>query len=160
MLVLVVLFGSWMILRGIGWLGVAALATWQDTARYALAAMFVFTGISHFTQIRHDMARMIPSVFPQKMFIVYLTGVFEISGALGLLILRFRSLSGICLTLLLIAMFSANVNAALNNVTLLGNPPTPLWLRTPMQIMFIALTWWVSNPQLFLWMESGAPRPR
>jgi len=147
MLVLVILFGSWMILRGIGLLGVAALATWRDTARYALAVMFVFTGISHFTKIRHDMARMIPSVFPRKMFIVYVTGVFEISGALGLLIPRFRSVSGVCLTLLLIAMFCANVNAALNNVTLLGKPPTPLWLRTPMQIMFIALIWWVSNPQ-------------
>lgn len=56
-------------------------------------------------------------------------------------------MSGVCLTLLLIAMFCANVNAALNNVTLLGKPPTPLWLRTPMQIMFIALIWWVSNPQ-------------
>jgi hypothetical protein len=44
-------------------------------------------------------------------------------------------------------MFCANVNAALHNVTLLGKPPTPLWLRTPMQIMFIALIWWVSNPQ-------------
>jgi uncharacterized membrane protein len=146
MIVLVILFGSWVILRGIGLLGVAGLATWRDTARDALAVMFVFTGVAHFTTIRHDMARMIPSVFPQKMFIVYVTGVLEILGAAGLLIPRFRSLSGICLILLLIAMFSANVNAALNHVTLLGKPPMALWLRTPMQILLIGLIWWTSNP--------------
>ncbi len=44
MMVLVVLFGSWLILRGIGAVGVAALASWQDSVRYALAVMFVFTG--------------------------------------------------------------------------------------------------------------------
>jgi hypothetical protein len=39
-------------------------------------------------------------------------------------------------------MFIANVNAAQNRVTLRGKPPTPLWLRTPMQILFVALLWW------------------
>jgi uncharacterized membrane protein len=144
MVVLLVLFGSWAALRSAGFLGVTVLATWRDAARYALAAMFVFTGVAHFSPVRHDMARMIPSIFPQKMLIVYITGVLEILGAAGLLIPRFRSLTGICLILLLIAMFSANVNAALNNVTLLGKPPMALWLRTPMQILLIGLIWWSS----------------
>jgi uncharacterized membrane protein len=144
MAVVLVLFGSWLILRTIGLLGVTALATWHDTARYALAAMFVFTGVTHFTPIKHDMARMIPSVFPRKMLIVYITGVLEISGAAGLLIPRFCSLAGICLITLLIGMFCANVNAALKGVTLRGKPPTALWLRTPMQILFVALIWWSS----------------
>jgi uncharacterized membrane protein len=142
MAVVLVLFGSWVILRTIGLLGVTALATWHDTARYALAAMFVFTGVTHFTPIKHDMARMIPSVFPRKMLIVYITGVLEISGAAGLLIPRFCSLAGICLILLLIGMFCANVNAALKGVTLRGKPPTALWSRTPMQILFVGLIWW------------------
>jgi hypothetical protein len=51
MAVVLVLFGSWLILRTIGLLGVTALATWHDTARYALAAMFVFSGVTHFTPI-------------------------------------------------------------------------------------------------------------
>jgi hypothetical protein len=37
MIALVVLFGSWLILRGIGALGVTALATWHGAVRYALA---------------------------------------------------------------------------------------------------------------------------
>jgi uncharacterized membrane protein len=145
MVVVLVLFGSWLILRGIGALGVTALDTWHNSVRYALAVMFVFTGVAHFNKIRHDLARMIPSSFPQPMLIVYITGVFEFLGAAGLLLPRFRSLAGICLIFLLIGMFTANVNAALKSVTLGSKPVTPLWLRTPMQILFIGLIWWAST---------------
>lgn len=146
MIVLVVLFSSWLILRGIGALGVRALATWHGSVRYALAVMFVFTAFAHFNKIRRDLAQMIPSFFPKPMIIVYITGVAEFLGAAGLLIPRFRSLAGICLILLLLGMFTANVNAALKGGTLNGKPATPLWLRTPMQIFFIGLIWWASHP--------------
>jgi uncharacterized membrane protein len=145
MIVLVVLFGSWLILRGIGALGVTGLATWHDSVRYALAVMFVFTGVAHFNKMRRDLVLMIPSFFPQPMFIVYITGVGEFLGAVGLLIPRFRSFAGICLILLLLGMFTANVNAALKGVTLRGKLVTPLWLRTPMQILFIGLIWWTTR---------------
>jgi uncharacterized membrane protein len=145
MAVLVVLFGAWLLLRGVGALGVTPLATWHDSVRYALAVMFVFTSVAHFNKIRHDLARMIPAYFPQPMLIVYITGVCEFLGAAGLLIPRFRSLAGTCLILLLIGMFTANINAALKGVTLGGKPVTPLGLRTPMQILFIGLIWWASN---------------
>jgi uncharacterized membrane protein len=88
---------------------------------------------------------MIPAFFPQPMLIVYTTGVCEFLGAAGLLVPRFRMLAGICLILLLLGMFIANVNAALKGMTLGGKPVTPLWLRTPMQVMFIGLIWWASN---------------
>ena len=113
MAVLIVLFGAWLVLRGIGALGVGALATWQHSACYALALMFVFTGIAHFNRLKHDLARMVPDVFPRPMLLIYLTGVLEFMGAVGLLLPRFRSLAGICLIALLIVMFPANVNAAL-----------------------------------------------
>src|SRR5208282_749767 len=145
MVVLFLLFGAWLVLRGIGALGVAGLATWHESIRYALAVMFVFTGVAHFNRMRHDLARMIPAYFPQPMFVVYVTGVCEFLGAAGLLIPRFRSLAGTCLILLLIGMFTANINAALKGVTLGGKPVTPLGLRTPMQILFIGLIWWASN---------------
>jgi uncharacterized membrane protein len=146
MAVLIVLFGSWLLLRGAGALGVSALATWHDSVRYALAAMFVFTSAAHFNKMRHDLARMIPSYFPRPTLVVYFTGVCEFLGAVGLLIPRLRSLAGICLILLLLGMFTANINAALKRVTLRGKPVTPLWLRTPMQILFVGLIWWGSRP--------------
>lgn len=145
MAVLIVLFGSWLLLRGIGALGVTALATWHDSVRYALAIMFVFTGSAHFNKMRHELARMIPPLFPHPMLIISITGVCELLGAVGLLIPRLRTLAGVCLILLLVGMFPANINAALKGVTLRGKPATPLWLRTPMQVLFVGLIWWASR---------------
>jgi uncharacterized membrane protein len=142
MLVLIVLLVSWIVLRGVGAAGVHALASWQDSARYALVIMFVFTATAHFNQMKHDLARMIPAYFPRPLLIIYITGVLELLGAAGLLLPQFRSLAGICLIALLVWMFIANVNAAQRGVTLRGKPPTPLWLRAPMQVLFIALLWW------------------
>jgi uncharacterized membrane protein len=142
MVVLIVLLVSWLAFRGMGAAGVQALASWQDSARYALVVMFIFTATAHFNKMKHDLARMIPAYFPQPLLIVYITGVFELLGAAGLVLPDFRRLAGICLIALLIGMFIANVNAAQNRVTLRGKPPTPLWLRTPMQILVVALLWW------------------
>jgi uncharacterized membrane protein len=144
--VLIVLLTSWLVFRGIGMLGVPALVTWQDSARYALAVMFVFTGIAHFNKMKHDLARMIPPVFPRPLLLVYITGMLEFMGAAGLLLPQFHSLAGMCLIALLVGMFVANVNAALTGVTLRGKPATALWLRTPMQALFIGLLWWSARP--------------
>jgi uncharacterized membrane protein len=142
MLVLIVLLVSWLVFRGMGVAGVHAFASWQDSARYALVVMFVFTATAHFNKMKDDLARMIPAYVPRPLLIVYITGVLELLGALGLVLPEFRRLAGFCLIALLIGMFVANVNAAKSGITLRGKPPTPLWLRTPMQILFVALLWW------------------
>jgi uncharacterized membrane protein len=54
-------------------------------------------------------------------------------------------LAGVGLVVLVLAMFPANVYAAAKGVPLRGNPPTPLWLRAPMQLWFVGLTWWASR---------------
>jgi uncharacterized membrane protein len=106
--------------------------------------MFLFTSTAHFSSMKHDLAAMMPEPLPDGLWIIYLTGVFEIAGAIGLLIPRTRRLAGIGLLLLLVAMFPANVNAALNGIPLGGEPATALWLRTPMQLLFVAMVWWTS----------------
>jgi uncharacterized membrane protein len=142
MLVLIVLLVSWLIFRAVGAAGVHALASWRDSARYALAVMFAFAASAHFNKMKYDLARMIPPYFPRPLLIVYVTGVLELLGAAGLVLPQCRRLAGICLIALLIGMFVANHNAAQQGVTLRGKPPTPLWLRAPMQVLFIALLWW------------------
>lgn len=108
--------------------------------------MFLFTGVAHFTGARHSMAKMVPQAFGHAMALVYFTGVCEIAGAIGLLLPRFRNIAGICLILLLIAIFPANVKAARENMMVAGRPATALRLRTPLQLVFIGLAWWVSRP--------------
>jgi uncharacterized membrane protein len=142
MVVLCVLFGAWLALRGVGALGVEALASWHASAGFALAVMFVFTGIAHFTKTKHDMARMIPKVFARPMLMVYATGVCELLGAAGLIEPRTRALASASLILLMVAMFPANIKAAREGLTISGSLATPLWLRTPMQALFIGLLWW------------------
>ena len=142
MVVLIVLLVSWLVFRAIGAAGVHALASWQDSARYALVVMFIFTATAHFNKMKHDLARMIPAYVPRPLLIVYITGVLELLGAAGLMLPQFRRLAGIRLILLLVGMFIANVNAAQRHVTVRGKQATPLWLRAPMQILFIALLWW------------------
>ena len=49
------------------------------------------------------------------------------------------------LIVLFIAVSPANVRAARSGIGLRGKAATPLWLRAPMQLLFIILAWWVSR---------------
>jgi uncharacterized membrane protein len=142
MAILIVLFGAWLMFREVGARGVEAFGNWHDSARYALAVMFGFTGMAHFTKMKHDLARMVPSVFP-AMPLVYFTGVCEWLGAVGLLVARTREFAAVALIVMMIAMFPANIKAARERLTLRGKRATALWLRVPLQVLFIGLLWWV-----------------
>jgi uncharacterized membrane protein len=142
MLVLFVLLGSLLIFRGLGALGVETFGSWVAATRYALAAMLVFTASGHFTRMKDDLVRMMPHWVPWPRAVVYFTGVCELAGAIGLLIPSLRTAAGIALIVFFILVFPANVKAAQAEVTLGGRAATPLWLRLPMQLLFIALTWW------------------
>jgi uncharacterized membrane protein len=143
MALIVVLVVSAVAFRLAGFLGSAHFATWQSSIRYAVAVMFLFTGIAHFTHLRHEMAAMIPSQVPAPMAMVHFTGLCEIAGAIGLLVPR--TLAGICLIVFLIAVFPANAKAAREHLPVAGKPATPLVIRLPLQIAFIGLVWWVSR---------------
>lgn len=143
MAVLVVLLAAWILFGGIGALGVEQLSTWQGSAAWALAAVFLFTASAHFTGTKEDLEAMVPKVFPG--LLVALTGVVEVLGAVGLLLPATREPAGIGLALKMVAMFPANVSASRRGVKLRGRPPTPLWLRVPMQVLFIGMALWVSG---------------
>jgi uncharacterized membrane protein len=118
---------------------------WKDAVRIGLAVMFLFTASSHFMPMRHDLAAMIPPPATGSLWLITLTGLAELAGAAGLLSRRFRKPAAICLALLLVALFPANVWAALHDVPLRGRPPTPLWLRAPMQLLWIGLLLWTAR---------------
>jgi uncharacterized membrane protein len=145
MAVVVVLVASALIARIVGAFGVAALDSWPAATRVGLAAMFLFTGIAHFNRMRADLVRMVPPALPFPEHLVTFTGVCEMLGAIGILVPATRWLAGLSLVLLLVVLFPANVSAAKRGLTLAGKPVTPLRLRLPMQIVFIALTWWATQ---------------
>ncbi len=131
-------------LRALGALGVAPLASWQGTARYALALMFVFTGAAHFTRKRESLVRMVPGWMPLPGLAVTATGLLQFLGAAGLLVPALAPLAGRGLALLLIALFPANVHAARAGIDLDGKPATPLLFRAPVQLLFIGLLLWAT----------------
>lgn len=136
---LIALIGGSLVLRLIGFAGVDFLDAWQPALRGGLALMFLLTGFAHFAPgMRRDMIAMVPPQLPRPDLLVTVTGVLEIAGAVGLLIPKTASLAASCLTLLLLAMFPANVSAAKRGIQFSGRPATPLIPRTLMQIVFVA----------------------
>ncbi len=140
----VVLVASTILLRIVGLLGVQSLRSWRVCVRCGLSILFAFAGATHFSRMRHEYAAMIPPPIPPILGIVYLTGLAEILGAVGLLIPRVRRLAAICLVALLIVLFPANIHAALAGIPFGGRPPTPLPLRGLLQAIFIVSLWWSS----------------
>jgi uncharacterized membrane protein len=143
--VLLILVVSGLIFRGLGFAGMPAFATWQASARDALSLMLVFTGVSHFTFMKEDFVRMMPRSIPWPSAFVYFTGVCEIAGAVGLLFPEFRRAAAYALIAFFLAVLPANVHAARADITLRGKPATSLWLRIPMQILFIAIAFWSAS---------------
>jgi uncharacterized membrane protein len=142
MIVVFVLGAALVLARLAGAAGIDALDSWPAATRAGLAVMLLFTASAHFTAMRHDLARMVPPAIPRPMAMIYFTGVCEILGAIGLLVPRTRVVAALALIVLFVALLPANVHAARAAVTLRGKPATPLAMRVPMQILFIALTAW------------------
>jgi uncharacterized membrane protein len=140
---LIVLFGSCLLFRLLGLAGVAYFVSWLACARVALATMFLFTASSHFAPMRVDLVAMVPPALPRPDLLVWGTGMAELAGAAGLLLPATRLPAAWGLIALLVLMFPANVSAALRKTTIRGRPVTPLWLRVPMQLLFILWAWTV-----------------
>ena len=109
---LTLLLGS-LAARVVGWLGVDYVDSWPWAIAIGLAAMFALTGVAHFVQpLRNDMIAIVPPRLPAPALLVTITGVLELLGAVGLLIPATRVAAAVCLFLLMVAMFPANVYAA------------------------------------------------
>ncbi|MCH7232742.1 hypothetical protein L0U85_18065 [Glycomyces sp. L485] len=122
-----------------GHLGVEHLDAWPTSVGAGVAAMFLLTGTVHFIpSFRSWMIAMVPPRLPAPALLVTATGVLELAGAVGVLIPATATAAGICLALLLVAMFPANVHAARGNVLIRGEPATPLPRRTAEQALYIA----------------------
>jgi uncharacterized membrane protein len=138
MVVLLVLVVSFAALRMAGALGLSIVDGWQPSLRGALAVMFLVTASAHWGKARADLVRMVPPGFPRPDALVTLTGVLEILGAIGLVLPATTRAASICLAVLLVLMFPANMHAARRRLTIRGRKATSLPLRALLQAVFIA----------------------
>ena len=106
----------------------------------------VLAGLNHFL-VPATYVAMMPSMLPSPWALVYISGVAEILGGLGLILPRTRKLAGWGLVALYVAVFPANLNMAVHHLRL-GTRELPswaLWLRLPLQGLLIAWAWWFTR---------------
>ncbi|MGC2161019.1 MAG: hypothetical protein WA634_03835 [Silvibacterium sp.] len=115
-----------------------------------LVAISLFTSavLLHFMRTTAS-AGIIPPIFPAHRFLILLTGVFEIAGAIGLFIPALRRHAAFWIAVMMVAIFPANIYAAGKVIDGLRMPEVPL--RTTMQIVYILLV---------LFAGYGIPRRR
>ncbi len=135
---LITLLLGTIVARTVGWLGVDYVNSWSAAIAVGLAAMFVLTGVAHFAPpMRADMVAIVPPRLPAPGLLVTITGLLELLGAVGLLLPVTRVAAALCLLVLMLAMFPANIYASR-----MPNPPksmtTPLTLRTAIEVVFLA----------------------
>ncbi len=112
-------------------------------SRLLLGAFFVAAGVLHF--VKPDAyASIVPDALPRERELVYVSGIAEIVGGAGVLVPATRRLAGWWLIALLVAVFPANVNMAVNADRFRSVPEPLLWLRLPLQAVLIAWVWWAA----------------
>jgi uncharacterized membrane protein len=102
--------------------------------------LFLGSGIMHFTHEKFYTA-IVPKSLPNPKALVQISGVGEIAGAVGVLLPSTRRLAGKGLIALLIAVFPANIQMAVNSDRYKQFPAWALWARLPLQFVAIAMVW-------------------
>ena len=128
------------------------LKTWdfRRAGRMAMSCMLVFTAVGHFT-FSEGMSMMLPDIIPFKKAVILVTGILEILLAIGLLFKATQRTASVLLIVFFICILPANVYAALNHINIeqanySGPGPEYLWVRVPMQLLFIG---WVYYSAIF-----------
>jgi uncharacterized membrane protein len=99
-------------------------------------------GIAHFL-IPEFFLKTVPSLLPLRMEAVYISGFFELLGALLLL---WRRWAGIGLMTLTLAATPANIYIRTHSHLFPQVPEILLVLRLVLRLMLIATIWWVIQP--------------
>ena len=119
----------------------------KSAFQYLLAIFFILAGVNHFINAGFYL-QMMPPYLPWHLFLVYLSGIFEIILGIMVLIPSLTSIAGWGLIALLIAVFPANIHMALHPDLFPNISPIVLWIRLPFQAVFIAWAYWSTRPSV------------
>lgn len=110
-----------------------------------IALFFLSGGIAHFV-ITDFFILAMPDYLGYHRELVIISGIFEISGAVGMLISKTRVFAGYGLIALVIMVFPANINMALNPERYNEISPIFLYMRLPLQFLILWFIWWTISP--------------
>ena len=99
---------------------------------------FILIGIEHFREPQ-KFVDIVPKYMPFALFLVYLTGVMEIVGGLGIIYPETRELAGRLMVLFLLVIYPANFNMWINDIPYNGTKLTNQGhlVRLSVQILLI-----------------------
>ncbi len=123
-------------------------------ARVGLSLFFLFTAAGHFLR-SEQMAEMLPAALPYRIELIYLTGIFELLGAIGVWISPLTRITGLLLIIMLVGVLPANIYSALQRVEFGGHGAGPLYLliRVPFQLFVICWTYFATEQKW--WRRHG-----
>jgi uncharacterized membrane protein len=107
-------------------------------ARILFGVLFVLAGVLHFVKTGMYV-KIMPPLFPAPRMMVYLSGVAEILGGIGVLVPATRQAAAWGLVALLVCVWPANFYMAMRPDLFPGIPGWALWARIPVQVPMI---WW------------------
>lgn len=110
-------------------------------SKYLLCVFFVAAGLNHFINPAFYL-KIMPPYLPWHLFLVYLSGFFEVALGALLLVPSFTRTAAWGLIALLVAVFPANIHMATNPQIYPDINPLALWLRLPLQAVLIAWAFW------------------
>ena len=114
----------------------------RSVVSVALAVFFAASGVAHFTHT-DAFAAIVPPPLPFKRGIVLATGVMELGFAVGLLVPKWRRVTGWLLAAYLLAVLPANVFMALEGMPLGAlESRAALWGRVALQFPLIGVVLW------------------
>jgi uncharacterized membrane protein len=116
---------------------------------HVMAGLYVFVGFQHLMDPSFFVA-IVPPDLPGPEWLVLVSGLIEITLGVFLLEPRTRVFAAWGVIALLVAVYPANIHAALHNIgPPSGEPGTGNavvnWVRLPFQFVFIAWAWWYTR---------------
>lgn len=113
--------------------------------RWLLGLLVAAAGVYHFVD-PDFYVRIMPPYLPRPRELVILSGGFEIALGLLALVPRYAPAAGWGLIALLVAVFPANVHMAAHPGEFPTFSPAALWVRLPLQGVFVAWAYWCTRP--------------
>lgn len=110
-------------------------------SRWILAIVFVIAGIYHFVNPQIYL-RIMPPYLPAHLFLIYLSGFFQIVLGILLTVPIFSRPASWGIIALLIAVFPANIFMAMNTELFPEINPILIWLRLSLQFVMIGWAFW------------------
>ncbi|HKY04766.1 MAG TPA: MauE/DoxX family redox-associated membrane protein [Blastocatellia bacterium] len=120
------------------------MRTLKIVMRYLLGLFFVAAGVNHFYNPGFYM-KIMPPYLPWHLFLVYLSGIFEIIFGVMLFVPKYERIAAWGVIAVLIGVFPANLHMALHTQSYPEVNPTALWVRLPLQAVMIAWAYWFTR---------------